>query len=191
MDHLIGGAGADHLDGGADIDRVDYRRSDTGVTIDLTQGTGQGGDAEGDTLVDIERVTGSNHDDVIIGSAMDDILSGVTGDDVLYGMKGRDILYGSTGEDILVAGNGKDSMSGGDNSDTFVFDARDHTNWVRDFDVSEDMVAFIGAVDMNDLTITDTGSSTTVLYENTKVVILNTDPDELTAANFDFAFDFV
>ena len=57
-DTLIGGAGADSLDGGADTDTADYSSSAAGVVVRLWNGMGQGGDAEGDVLVNIENLTG-------------------------------------------------------------------------------------------------------------------------------------
>ena len=55
---LHGGAGADTLDGGEGDDHVGYWGSDAGVTVNLATGTGQGGDAEGDTLTGIENLIG-------------------------------------------------------------------------------------------------------------------------------------
>jgi len=66
-DWLTGGAGADVLDGGAGTDWVSYSGSASSVTVSLATGTGTGGDAEGDTLTDIENVWGSSHDDTFIG----------------------------------------------------------------------------------------------------------------------------
>jgi len=66
-DVLIGGGGADSLQGGADIDTADYSGSASPVTVNLTTGTGTGGDAQGDTLTGIERVIGSAGDDTLIG----------------------------------------------------------------------------------------------------------------------------
>ena len=63
-DQLHGGAGADRLDGGdGHDDWAQYWGSDAGVTVNLATGTGQGGHAEGDTLIRIERVAGSDHAD--------------------------------------------------------------------------------------------------------------------------------
>ena len=81
-DSLRGGAGADTLDGGPGADRLDGGRSQTGgmedmdtasyasataksggVTIDLGSYEGLGGDAEGDELVNIEKIVGSNQND--------------------------------------------------------------------------------------------------------------------------------
>ena len=53
-DTLIGGAGADVLDGGTGIDLVDFSGSSAGVGVNLTTGTGTGGDATGDTYTAIE-----------------------------------------------------------------------------------------------------------------------------------------
>ena len=76
-DTLIGGAGADSLDGGADTDTADYSSSAAGVVVRLWNGTGQGGDAEGDVLVNIENVTGSDQGDVLIGANnANNVLSG-------------------------------------------------------------------------------------------------------------------
>ena len=65
-DTLEGGAGADILDGGADVDTASYQYSDAGVIVNLATGKALGGQAEGDRLTSIEKVTGSSHDDVLI-----------------------------------------------------------------------------------------------------------------------------
>ena len=95
---LIGGPGADRLDGGVnrinpgadgvlgtaddatipDRDTVSYTGSSAGVTITFSQrrvnnedvaiGAGSGGDAQGDRLLNIERVIGTARDDMFIAS---------------------------------------------------------------------------------------------------------------------------
>ncbi|MEO1397515.1 MAG: calcium-binding protein [Pseudomonadota bacterium] len=134
-DRLFGGKGADLIDGGEGMDRVIYRKSSEGVTVDLTFGTGTGGDAEGDRLVSIENVVGSEHDDTITGNGEanvlagrggDDYLSGFggndrlnggSGDDKLFGDDGGDRLFGGLGEDMLFGGLGNDKLFGGDDND--------------------------------------------------------------------------
>lgn len=98
-DLLIGGAGADRMDGGTGIDTVNYSESGSGVTIDLINGVGTRGDAEGDVLLNIENVVGSRFNDVIIGSAADNVLTGGAGDDVITGGAGKDTIDGGTGND--------------------------------------------------------------------------------------------
>jgi len=76
---LIGRAGADHLDGGAGIDTASYAGSPSGVNVSLATGTGTGGDAEGDTLVNIERLIGSSFNDTLEGDAGNNVLRGGAG----------------------------------------------------------------------------------------------------------------
>lgn len=97
-DYLAGGAGADALDGGLGIDYVDYSMSPAGVSIDLTAGTGSGGDAQGDTLTGIEYVLGSAFHDTLTGDAGSNALLGGAGDDALRGNGGADFLDGGAGE---------------------------------------------------------------------------------------------
>ena len=56
---LAGLDGADRLDGGAGIDTASYAASSAGVSVSLMTGLGSGGDAQGDTLISIENLTGS------------------------------------------------------------------------------------------------------------------------------------
>ena len=112
MDDLVGGAGADHLDGGAGIDdQAFYSDSSAGVDVNLLTGLGTGGDAEGDTLVDIEHLLGSGFDDVLTGDASNNRLNGRAGNDELYGGEGNDTLIGGAGSDIIDGGAGNDTAS--------------------------------------------------------------------------------
>jgi Ca2+-binding RTX toxin-like protein len=115
---LVGDGGADTLDGGSGFDIAIYGDSPAGVVVSLITGTGSGGDAGGDTLTDIEGLSGSNHDDRLWGDDGDNYLAGLHGDDILKGGGGADTLYGEsgfggTGNDTLVGGAGADTMVGG------------------------------------------------------------------------------
>ncbi len=107
-DVLTGDAGADRLVGGAGLDAAKYTDSASGVVVNLDTGVNTGGDAEGDTLVDIEKVVGSTHDDSITGDGGNNILFGQGGDDTLDGGAGNDVLNGGDGADVLVGGDGAD-----------------------------------------------------------------------------------
>ncbi|MBO9557869.1 MAG: calcium-binding protein [Caulobacter sp.] len=107
-DYLYGGAGADALDGGADFDLARYDGSLAGVTVDLTTGTGVGGEAQGDTLSAIEGLVGSGFNDVLKGNNLGNILYGLGGDDSLYGVSDTDIQVG--GPDALNGGDGNDHL---------------------------------------------------------------------------------
>lgn len=112
-DKLVGGAGADLLDGGAGRDQVDYTKS-AAITVNLVTNVNRGGEAEGDRLVGIETVIGSNYADSITGG--DDPLMG----DILYGRGGDDLLAGGAGDDQLDGGSGNDVLRGGTGNDLYV-----------------------------------------------------------------------
>lgn len=113
-DVIIGGEGADTIDGGTgERDIASFEESASGVTVNLETGVGIGGDAEGDTYVNIEYVHGSTHDDVLIG---DDGINRLVGHD------GNDELYGGNGNDTLVGGRGADILNGGAGTDTADYD---------------------------------------------------------------------
>ncbi|MDR6291368.1 MULTISPECIES: calcium-binding protein [Inquilinus] len=146
-DALLGGAGADALDGGAGEDLASYRTSGSFVEIDLLSGLGRHGDAQGDTLANIEDVLGSAFNDTIAASGADNWLNGAAGADRLYGGDGDDFLIGGTGADLLDGGNGLDAV-GYFTSSTYVAislrdgigghgDAEgDQLRWIEDVDGS-------------------------------------------------------
>ncbi|WP_223275015.1 calcium-binding protein, partial [Tateyamaria sp. syn59] len=111
------GAGADTVDGGAGIDTADYVRSDEGVEIDLRETIQSGGDAQGDVLLNIENVSGSNFDDEILGDAQDNRLRGRDGNDRLNGRAGNDTLEGGAGRDTITGGEGDDTILGDEGDD--------------------------------------------------------------------------
>ena len=82
-DILAGLGGADTLDGGDGIDTASYAASLAAVDVSLTTGIATGGDAEGDTLLNIENLTGSAHDDVLEGNAGNNVLAGGGGNDTV------------------------------------------------------------------------------------------------------------
>lgn len=105
-DRMEGGAGSDVLDGGDGNDIADYAGSLVGVIVDLSLGTGLGGDAEGDTLISIEYAFGSALADHLIGDGNINRLVGNDGNDVLDGAAGNDTLIGGLGADIFIGGAG-------------------------------------------------------------------------------------
>ncbi len=107
-DVLRGGLGADRLDGGAGTsDTASYAGSLTGgITVDLYEinvnsASPTGGDANGDTLVGIENITGSDGDDLLSGDLGSNILNGGIGNDTIEGEDGNDTLIGGSGVDTL------------------------------------------------------------------------------------------
>ena len=122
-DSLKGFGGADRLDGGAGTDTVFYDDSTVGVVVSLETGRGLRGSAEGDTLIDVENLFGSSHDDTLVGNEGRNELSGLSGNDELRGGGGPDRLNGGDGDDVLKGGGGADALNGGAG-----FDTADYTN---------------------------------------------------------------
>jgi Ca2+-binding RTX toxin-like protein len=111
-DVLQGSDGADQLDGGNGIDTADYSASAGAVSVNLASGTGSGGNAQGDSLVSIERVIGSGLSDSLIGSASGDTLDGSGGNDLLTGGGGNDTIDGGAGTSdvVMFSGNRADYL---------------------------------------------------------------------------------
>ena len=133
-DIFEGGAGADRLDGGTNSaateigwgDSARYARSAAGVQVNLVTGTGSGGDAEGDLLIGIENVTGSQFADTLTGDAGGNRLSGLGGNDVINGGDGANVLDGGDGDDFINGGKDDDNIDGGDGNDViYALDGND------------------------------------------------------------------
>ena len=135
-DRLIGRAGPDTfiliggndtIDGGDGHDGVLYASdtAQTGVSVDLAEGTATGMAAKStflDSLSNIESAAGTHFADTLVGSDAANQLFGNGGRDVLRGGAGNDTLSGGGGADFLDGGLGADIMNGGSGDDTFVLD---------------------------------------------------------------------
>ncbi|WP_375499960.1 M10 family metallopeptidase C-terminal domain-containing protein [uncultured Nostoc sp.] len=110
-DIFDGGAGKDTLIGGEGFDIGSYGTSTTGIIIDLSTGTVSGGDAEGDVLIEIEGVGGSEFSDTLLGDENDNAFSGLGGDDVIRGRGGNDQLNGGAGNDLIDGGADIDTVA--------------------------------------------------------------------------------
>ena len=150
-DSFLGSAGADILDGGDGTDAVSYASNSADIEIDLETGTGKGGDAEGDVLINIEGIVGGQGNDRLTGSNKDNILSGFWGNDRLDGGEGDDGLAGSLGNDTLNGGSGNDRLNGGDDddiltggsgNDLFRFRPDNGSDRITDFGTGNDRLQF-------------------------------------------------
>ncbi len=113
-DTLVGGAGKDTLDGGTGAsDQVAYflEGGTRGVTVDLSAGTAIDTFGNADVLIGIEKVYGSNADDVFLGDTRDNLILGRSGADNLNGAGGADTLVGGAGADTINGGDGLDQLA--------------------------------------------------------------------------------
>ncbi len=116
-DILNGGAGADALNGGSEIDTASYFDAPSGLRMDLLHAGRNTGQADGDSYISIEDLTGSEFADSIYGDAGANTLRGNGGDDWLVGRAGDDIIYGGNGNDVMEGGWGADFLDGGAGTD--------------------------------------------------------------------------
>ena len=90
---------------------MDYTGS-AAISVNLSLGSGSGGDANGDSFSGIENVIGTANIDHIIGNGSANRLEGAAGDDTLEGGGGNDTLIGGTGHGTFEGGTGADSIVG-------------------------------------------------------------------------------
>ena len=105
------GSGSDSLDGGpGEYDVVDFFLGVGGVEVDLTTGqvADSNGDLQGDEILGMEGVIGSDERDILSGTSASDYLFGEGGDDEIYGFAGIDQLDGGTGTNTLDGGTEDD-----------------------------------------------------------------------------------
>ena len=169
-DLLEGGAGADSLVGGEGVDTASYANA-AGSVEAILNGVGVTGEATGDSILSVENLIGSDHDDtlrgdnlanemfggagndMLFGEAGQDTLHGEGGNDTLYGGPDGDYLYGGAGDDLLEAGDagdnlygglGNDKLIGGEGDDIYRFARGDGDDIVNNYDTdnSIDVVIF-------------------------------------------------
>ena len=116
-DILRGYEGDDTLRGGDGYDLIDYSGAPSGAAVNLNSGRATDGEGGVDTLVAIEDVDGSAHDDILIGNAEENYL---------YGNDGSDYLLGLDGDDLLEGGSGApNQLQGGLGDDRYYVEAND------------------------------------------------------------------
>jgi Ca2+-binding RTX toxin-like protein len=165
-DLLVGGRGADVIDGGADNDTVSYANSDGRIILTLVNGAGTAtgsGHGAGDTITNVENITGSAFNDIITGDANANTILGGAGNDTLNGDGGADIINGQGGLDRINGGAGFDTLSGGADLDTFVYNiaALWDADYILGFNTNLDKIDLVGAgFDFGDFTESQDGGDT-------------------------------
>lgn len=100
-DVIEGGVGADQIDGGGGSNTASYAASRQSVFVDLGRGSTDNGDAAGDTLTNIQNLSGSNLADGLAGDDNANVIKAGGGDDWISGGKGYDTYDGGDGFDTV------------------------------------------------------------------------------------------
>ena len=125
-DTLIGGTGANLLDGGDGTDTASYAGSAFGMLVQINGSNSNGvafslGSTDGDSLLSIENIIGSNFADQIGGSAIANVINGGGGDDFISGGGGADSLNGGAGIDTASYGGSSAGVNVNLGTLSFVF----------------------------------------------------------------------
>ncbi|CAN0605070.1 unnamed protein product, partial [Ectocarpus sp. 12 AP-2014] len=113
-----GGTGANTFDGGNGQDTVSYANATQAIAVDMSNSSGNTGDAAGDTYVSIENLVGTNYNDALRATGYNDAIYGGRGNDFVLARSGDDALFGEAGNDRLEGGNGADTLDGGTGADS-------------------------------------------------------------------------
>jgi Ca2+-binding RTX toxin-like protein len=114
-----GYGGNDVIDGRGGFDEVYYLNASGAVQINLQNGSVTGADGT-DTLLNIESIFASHHDDTIQGSTARDQVNGGDGDDDINARGGFDLIDGGAGNDTINGGVGSDVLNGDGGNDTII-----------------------------------------------------------------------
>lgn len=115
-DTFCPGATDEVFDGGTGNDMLDFRGGGA-VQVALDGIIDAAGNAEGDSYVSFENLSGSAFGDVLFGS-----VAGNT----IRGNAGADTISGGGGLDKIIGGSGVDVLTGGAGNDIFIFDRAVH-----------------------------------------------------------------
>ena len=173
-DTLIGGPGGDVLDGGDgdlfDFDTVSYADYISplgeGLRVDLLNPETNTGDAQGDTIRNIEKIIGSNFNDVLVGDGGNQILFGSIGDDVLFGT--------DFGSNRLFGGEGSDTVDLSNSSIGLTFDLKNEIVGGNSYNSIER----IKGTDFDDVfTLNETGGTFSPTFCDTPLILLGAGPN--------------
>lgn len=166
--------GDDFFNGKGGWDTVRYWTEDwiggiRGVRVNLANETAKDQWGTVDTLRNIERVGGSNTDDVMRDDKNDNWFDGEDGDDRLY------------------FGRGEDGASGGAGADRFIFKGNNFGfDRIEDFEDGIDRLKIENAPDFAALTISQDGPDTLVQWNGNEVRLNNVTATDITADDFIF-----
>ncbi|ACC79090.1 beta strand repeat-containing protein [Nostoc punctiforme] len=113
--------------------------------------------------IDVVNIKNGNQvNSIITGSAKADNLQGTSSDDLIFGFASNDIIVGGLGNDQIYGGLGSDNLTGGAGNDIFVLAKGEGIDTIKDFNLSEDLIALSGGLIYSGLSLTQSGSNTII-----------------------------
>jgi CshA-type fibril repeat protein len=196
-DTLSGGVGNDTVRGGKEDDLVYGEAGDDLMYGDLGNDHLCGNEGNDTIYGDIndnetftqspgrDTICGGSGNDLLFGNEDNDRLCGGTESDTLYGGLGEDTLAGELGDDWLFGDEGNDLISGGSGEDRFILFSDSGTDTIQDFQLGTDFIALGGGLSFDDLTLSQSGTTTIVSLDSQQLAILNDIPvTALTESSF-------
>ena len=110
-DVIIATKGGGTFDGGDGFDVVHFEGAGSQVIVDLIDPSKGKNEGENITFISIEKIIGSDVNDILRGSAGNDFFDGAGDNDKLEGRDGDDLLIGGAGADVIDGGEGVDTAS--------------------------------------------------------------------------------
>jgi Ca2+-binding RTX toxin-like protein len=184
-DTMIGSLGSDYFDGSLGTDTVDYSGSGEGVYVDLENGFGLFGQADGDTFVSVENAIGSSFNDTFFGSDTANIFEGGGGYDTFYADAGADTYNGGVGGNQLVAnGDGMTINLALGQGTGGVVDGDTYSN-IADVSLSGDNNTVVGTQGENTVFINGQDNSVSLLGGNDTLAMLSLSSAQFSNSVFD------
>ncbi|MDZ8078188.1 MAG: DUF4347 domain-containing protein [Nostoc sp. DcaGUA01] len=113
--------------------------------------------------IDVVNIKNGNQvNSIITGSAKADNLQGSSSDDLIFGFAGNDVIVGGDGNDQLYGGLGADNLTGGAGNDIFVLAKGEGRDTIKDFNISQDLIALSGGLSYSGLSISQSGNDTLI-----------------------------
>ncbi len=107
--------------------------------------------------------TGNQVSSIITGTDKADTkLQGTSSNDLIFGFAGNDVIVGGEGNDQLYGGFGTDNLTGGAGNDIFVLAKGEGRDTIKDFNISEDLIALSGGLLYSGLSFTQSGNDTLI-----------------------------
>ena len=171
---------------------------DTFVGGTVTEIVYKASDADRYRVTDINwSVTGDQSPVVGVPAGLfdgNDIFIGSRIGDYLYAEGGDDSIRGGMGDDYIRGGEGNDILRGGRGNDVFIFALGDGTDRIIDFDArgpKQDVLRMTNPDQLENIEIYERFHSVVIEYgDGDRIILRNTDLDDLSHKNFDSARHF-